>query len=161
MKKPIYLLVLIAVSLFSFNKIDKKIHHGKPQPLVINTAENEGLLLMKSKCYMCHSVTTKSHDDIIAPPMIAVKRHYTNKYDNKKDFVNAIVNWSVDPKEDNALMPGAINRFKVMPKMGFTKEDMEKIANYMYDNELEKPAWFGTHAKEMHGKDEKGKMYNK
>jgi hypothetical protein len=161
MKKSIYLLVLLAISLFSFNKVNTKIHHEKPQLLVTNSDKNEGLLLMKSKCYVCHSVTTKSHDAIIAPPMIAVKRHYTNKYDNKKDFVNAIVAWSVDPKEDNTLMPGAVNRFKVMPKMGFTKEDMKKIANYMYDNELEKPAWFGAHAKEMHGKDEKGKMYNK
>ena len=159
MKKPIYLLVLLAVSLFSFNKINN--NKEIPQPLTTNTdIENAGLLLMKSKCYVCHSVTTKSHDAIIAPPMVAVKRHYTNKYDNKKDFVNAIVTWSVDPKEDNALMPGAVNKFKVMPKMGFIKDDMEKIANYMFDNEIDKPAWFGAHAKEMHGKDGKGKMHN-
>ncbi len=158
MKKSIYLLVIIAIGLFSFNKISN--NNLESIPLATVEVENEGLLLMKSKCYVCHSITTKSHDDIIAPPMVAVKRHYTNRYDNKKDFINAVVTWSVDPKEENSLMRGAVNRFKVMPKMGFVKEDMEKIANYMYDNELETPAWFGAHSKEMHGKGGKMKGMN-
>lgn len=46
--------------------------------------KTEALTLFQQKCYACHSVTTKSHDEIIAPPMIAVKNRYSMQYDNKK-----------------------------------------------------------------------------
>ena len=72
----------------------------------------EALALFKQKCYACHSVTTKSHDEIIAPPMIAVKKRYSMQYDNKEDFVNAVVAYAIDPKAENALMIGAVNKFK-------------------------------------------------
>ncbi len=145
------------VSLFLMNckqqKEEKYAAVSSQHALAVNspksTTNDEGYELLKSKCYACHSVSTKSHDDIIAPPMIAVKRHYINNYDNKKDFVNAIVNWALDPKEENAVMFGAVRRFKVMPKMGFKKEELTKIASYIYDNEIETPAWFGGHMKEM------------
>ncbi|MDZ7614046.1 MAG: hypothetical protein U5K51_10420 [Flavobacteriaceae bacterium] len=40
--------------------------------------------LLKSKCYACHAVNTKSHDEIIAPPMAAVKRRYLMMYPDKR-----------------------------------------------------------------------------
>ena len=56
-----------------------------------------------------------------------------------------------DPKEENALMYGAVQQFKVMPKRAFNEEDLEKIATYIYDNEIEQPDWFAAHFKEQHG----------
>jgi hypothetical protein len=48
-------------------------------------------------------------------------------------------------------MRGAVKQFNVMPKQIFKKEDLEKIALYIYENELEVPDWFMAHEKEMHG----------
>ncbi len=79
----------------------------------------EGLKLMKQNCYICHSVTSKSHDEIIAPPMIAVKKRYLMQYNTKEDFVNAFVAYTNDPKAENALMFGAVNKFKAMPKLKY------------------------------------------
>lgn len=110
----------------------------------------EGLELLQQKCYACHSVTTKSHDDIIAPPMIAVKKRYMMAYTDKQQFVEAFTNWALNPVAENALMFGAVDSFKVMPKQDFKKEEIEKIANYVYDNDIEVPEWFGAHFNEQH-----------
>jgi hypothetical protein len=114
------------------------------------TENAEALALFQQKCYACHSVTTKSHDEIIAPPMIAVKKRYSMQFDNKEDFVNAVVAYAHNPKAENALMPGAINKFKPMPKQAFEVADLKKIAAYIYDNEIETPEWFESHFQENH-----------
>ena len=105
---------------------------------------------MKQNCYACHSVTTKSHDDIIAPPMIAVKKRYLKEYNSKEDFVKAFVNYASNPKAKNSLMLGAVDKFKVMPKQSFAKDDLTKIAVYVYDNEIEVPEWFEDHFQQKH-----------
>lgn len=122
----------------------------------INIADNiesddaEALKLFQQKCYACHSVATKSHDEIIAPPMIAVKKRYSMQYDNKEDFVNAVVAYSSDPKAENALMIGAVDKFKAMPKQAFEEADLKKIAAYIYDHQIETPEWFEEHFQQNH-----------
>ncbi|HEY9220405.1 MAG TPA: c-type cytochrome [Lutibacter sp.] len=112
--------------------------------------QSDGYTLLKNNCYACHSVTTKSHEEIIAPPMIAIKRRYKMNYNSKEEFVNAISNWALNPTKEHALMRGAVMQFNVMPKQAFKQEDIEKIAEYIYDNELEKPEWFQNHFNEQH-----------
>lgn len=112
--------------------------------------QSDGYTLLKNNCYACHSVTTKSHEEIIAPPMIAIKRRYKMNYNTKEEFVNAITNWALNPTKEHALMRGAVMQFNVMPKQPFIKDDLIKIADYMYDNELEKPEWFQNHFNEQH-----------
>lgn len=114
-------------------------------------ANAEGLKLFQQNCYACHSVTTKSHDEIIAPPMVSVKRRYLKAYDSKDDFVKAVVAYASDPKAENALMIGAVNQFKAMPKQAFKEEDLRKIATYIYNNEIETPEWFEDHFQQNHG----------
>ncbi len=118
---------------------------------------NEAYTLLKNQCYACHSVSSISHDEIIAPPMVAVKRRYSRMYDNKEDFVEAISKWALNPEKENAIMRGAVVQFDVMPKQVFKEEDLKKIAAYIYDNELEEPDWFKKHEKEMHGGNGRGK----
>lgn len=119
---------------------------------------SEGYTLFKTNCYACHNPNTESHDAIIAPPMIAVKKMYSMKYNTKEDFVKAVVAWASNPKEENSMMKGAVTRFKVMPKQPFKVADLEKIASYIYDNDIEVPSWFAAHEKQMHGKGGKGMM---
>lgn len=112
--------------------------------------ENEDLQLFKQTCYVCHSVTSHSHDELIAPPMIAVKRRYLRSFPDREDFIYAVVGYASDPKEERALMMGAIQQFNVMPKQNFNEEDLKRIAAYIYDHEIEKPAWFESHFQEEH-----------
>ena len=112
--------------------------------------ENESLELLKLRCYACHQINSKSHDEIIAPPLAAVKRRYLRSFPQRDDFIEAVVNWTLDPKEEKAMMFGAVKRFKVMPYQSFDKSEMRKIAAYIYDNDLEEPEWFEAHEAEMH-----------
>jgi len=151
-----FTLVLLAISLIFVgcdNPKQKKVKQKE------QTAQaNEGYTLFKTNCYACHNPNIESHDAIIAPPMIAVKKMYSMKYNTKDDFVKAVVAWASDPKEENSMMKGAVTRFKVMPKQPFKVADLKKIASYIYDNDIEAPKWFAAHEKEMHGK---GMMKNK
>lgn len=115
-----------------------------------NIDDEIGLILMKKHCYVCHSVLSNSHDEIIAPPMAAVKWRYSMRYSSKEDFVSAMVQWSMDPDLKKSIMPGAVDKFKVMPKQPFDSIEIVRIVNYIYDNELEEPEWFKDHQKEMH-----------
>ena len=138
--------------LFSCNE-NKKVLTQSDQKITATqyNKESDGYDLLKAQCYICHSVTSTSHDEIIAPPMAAIKMRYSRSYGTKESFVEAISNWAIDPKLENALMRGAVKQFNVMPTQTFKKEDLEKIASYMYENELEVPDWFAEHEKEMHG----------
>lgn len=108
------------------------------------------LTLLKNNCLNCHATDSKSHDDLIAPPIIAVKRRYSTVYTEREDFIRHIVDWAKKPTDDKAIMYGAVNRFKVMPYIKFEEKDLRRIAAYLYDNEVEQPAWFEAHFKEMH-----------
>lgn len=142
-------LILIAILVVVFSSCNNKIT-SIPKNEISSTTDIEGLKLFQQNCYACHSVTTKSHDEIIAPPMAAVKRRYMKEYDSKDDFVKAVVAYASDPKAENALMIGAVDKFKAMPKQAFTKEDLTKIATYIYDNEIETPEWFEDHFQQNH-----------
>ena len=123
----------------------------KNQSVISTEATSKELTLVKNNCYACHNPNTKSHDDIIAPPLIAVKKHYSMAYPSQDEFVREMTNWIINPTKDMALMRGAVNRFNVMPKLVISKENATKIANYIYNNDIETPAWFAEHQREKHG----------
>ncbi len=110
-------------------------------------------MLLKNQCLICHG-GAPSHDELIAPPMAAIKWRYSKQFKNKEDFVNGLVAWGLNPTEETALMKGAVKRFKVMPKPATSEGDLRIIAEFVYDNELQEPEWFAEHFKQMHG--EKG-----
>jgi len=151
MKKNTLILAGIIALFLSCNKEKKEVFSKKSSEVkkeVVNQ-NDKGFTLLKNNCYVCHNPKATSHESIIAPPFMAVKMHYTRAYDNKKDFVNALVNWVQNPTKDKALMHGAVNRFKIMPKLPLPKADLEELASYLYDNDVEKPTWMDAHMKEM------------
>ncbi len=150
MKTKLIKLLVVLVLFSSCNKQKSSEDFGMETSAKSESENAESLALFKQKCYACHSVTTKSHDEIIAPPMIAVKKRYLMQFDNKEDFVNAVVAYAADPKAENALMIGAVNKFKAMPKQAFEEVDLRKIATYIYENEIETPVWFEGHFQQNH-----------
>jgi hypothetical protein len=115
---------------------------------------HEGKKLMELNCNACHSPSA-GENARIAPPMIAVKKQYLEKGTSKEDFIASIQKWVENPSEYISKMPGAVRKFGLMPKAEYSKETIEKIADYLFTNELEKPEWFDEHYKKQHGK--KGK----
>ncbi|NVK49962.1 MAG: c-type cytochrome [Cyclobacteriaceae bacterium] len=101
----------------------------------------EGLVLLQKHCYTCHNPKSKSHDEIIAPPLWGVKNHYLKAYPNKESFVEAVRDFVQNPNEEKAIMKGPIKRFGLMPKPVISDSDLDKIIDYVYENEIENPAW--------------------
>ncbi len=121
------------------------------QSTIDEQLDDPAYILFKNNCLACHGGGA-THDALIAPPMIAVKKHYINSETTKEDFVNAVTAWVPNPNEALSRMPGAIRRFKLMPPLALTKEDLTLIAAFIYDNDMTKPVWFDAHEKEMHKK---------
>ena len=116
--------------------------------LTYNKAEAEQLY--RNKCLICHDLGT-SEANAIAPPMVSVQRRYKMTYENKQDFIKAMVAFTENPIEDKALMIKAKDKFNIMPKLGYDKKDLQIIATYIFENELPQPAWFDEHFKKEHG----------
>lgn len=112
--------------------------------------EHPGKRLMENNCNICHNPKT-AEESIIAPPMIAVKMHYTSEETTKEDFVNAMVEWAKNPSVETAKMPGAVKKFGLMPYQFYPEKTIKQIADYIFESEIDEPVWFEEHYKKMHG----------
>jgi cytochrome c len=119
-----------------------------------NTEKN-GEALYKTHCSSCHGNTGgMDMHKRVAPPIVAVRMHYIGNYPDKDAFVMAVAQWVEKQDASQSLMRGAIRRFNIMPPISIAKKDAEKIAAYIYDGDIEKPAGFDQHFNEMHGSKE-------
>ena len=125
------------------------------QEIFNNDSTHPGKKLLETNCYGCHSPFA-TEESRIAPPMIAIKKHYINENTSKEDFINDVQHWIEDPTEEKARMFGAVRRFGVMPKTPFPKETIEQIADYIFDNQIDQPEWFEEHFNSRGG-NQKGK----
>lgn len=149
------LILLISVFVLSCNNSKNKDLSAFEKNMQANN--HPGKKLMETNCYVCHSPTA-SHDDRIGPPMIAIKKHYINNETTKEEFIADIQTWIKNPNEADARMRGAVRRFGVMPKQAFPEDVIEKIADYMFDYDIEQPEWFEDHFnEEMGNRNQKGK----
>lgn len=113
--------------------------------------EHPGKKLMEIYCYACHDATTVE-EKRLAPPMIAIKRRYIFNDTSKEEFINEMQNWIKNPNEKDAKMFGAVKRFGVMLKVPYPEKDIEQIADYIFDNEIDQPKWFEAHFNQNRGK---------
>ncbi len=114
-----------------------------------------GKKLMEMYCYACHDAKTPE-ENRLGPPMIAIKMRYIFKDTSKDEFINDIQNWIKNPNEKDAKMFGAVKRFGVMQKLPYPENDIEQIADYIFDNDIEEPEWFQEHMNQNMGKGMKG-----
>ena len=149
MKYPIPLLAIIA--LFGFQK-KKPEYIEIPQKAPLAQQQNhDGKELMEKHCYICHGPSASEDNGRIAPPMVAIKARYIDKGGyNKIEFIKHVTDFVKNPTKEKALMRGAVNKHGLMPKQDFPKGSVEKIAQFMFDYQIEEPVWFKSHW-ESHG----------
>lgn len=114
------------------------------------TLAARGRTLMENKCYLCHSPKA-AEASMIAPPMVAIKARYSKEPKTKKEFIADLWNFVEKPTKEHAKLKGAVKRFGLMPYQPYKQEDIEAIAAFMYDYEIEEPEWFQNHWNENHG----------
>lgn len=130
------------------------------EPKELSEAHKEGLSLMIQNCYSCHNPETEEGKRI-APPMIAVKKHYLDGKPSKEEFIANIVAFMDNPTSEASKMPGAIKRFGVMPNLSLPKKNVALIADYLYENDIETPSWFEEHYKKEHSQNTDKRPYKK
>lgn len=109
-----------------------------------------GEALFQQLCAECHvseGTPTK------APPIFAVVNHVRGTYPDRDEFIERIVNWVWEPDASQSLMPGAVRRFGVMPKLGYDSDQVRMIAAYLFDDGPPLPGWYIEHYRQMHGRD--------
>jgi len=98
----------------------------------------KGEVLFTQKCASCHSTTRpKDMSTVIAPALVGVMHHLKMTHPDKSKSVAFIKDYALNPSEDKAIcMPEKIKRFGLMPsqKGNVTEEELEVIANWMFDN---------------------------
>lgn len=106
--------------------------------------EETVIAFLKSNCYTCHDPQA-AQDNRVAPPMIGVKRHYLDAGYDREQFIEAIATFVAEPAADKTLMPGAVRRFGLMPRLFYDDLAVRQLAAYIHDNDIEQPAWFEAH----------------
>ncbi len=110
--------------------------------------------LFDTKCGICH--WQQMPEKPVAPPVFNVKRRYLMQYPSEQEFTDAVVNWVENPEHEKALLRGAVERFNVMPKLGYTAKEVRKIANYIYRTDFPMPKGMKHHNE--HGRGGMGRM---
>jgi cytochrome c553 len=115
------------------------------------TTSKEVLSTLMISCYVCHNPRIKSHDDIIAPPLAAVKYMYKFKYPAREDFINQMTDFVLEPNNQKAIMQGPVMKFGAMPDMPLDADQVRSIVGFIYDNQIEEPVWFPDYFQQRHG----------
>lgn len=141
-------LLAIAVTIFSCKEETKDTYKSASKEMLAAPGEyavHPGKALLENKCNLCHSPTASNDEGRIAPPMAAVKAHYINEDTSKEEFIATLWDFVQQPSEDKAKMRGALQRFGLMPYQKFDKKEIELVGEYLYDFQIEEPAWFRDH----------------
>jgi cytochrome c553 len=148
-----YLVLLLSIVLSISCKDSRKGYQTleeSPSDVAINATPHPGKKIVENECYICHNPKA-SEATMIAPPMVAVKRHYIDDQTSKEAFTKAMITWLSDPQPEKSRMRGALRRFGVMPYQPYSEESIRDIAAYLYDTDLPQPDWFEEHFQKGHG----------
>jgi mono/diheme cytochrome c family protein len=109
----------------------------------------EGEAVFTQVCFACH-YATKPEPTMAAPPIFAAKNHYADLTE-RADFVAAISAFVRAPSEEASRMPGALQRFGLMPPQEITEAEAIAVAEYLYATDFTLPDWYKVHYEEKHG----------
>ena len=127
-------------------------HANQTDKELINTGQKN----FETLCLACHNATSAINDRV-APPMIAIIEHYLNEETSMDEFIQQITVYINNPKAENSQMPGAIRRFGLMPKMGYTPDQIKSVGEYLYNNHNTLPHPKGYSKKHNQRKGKKNK----
>ncbi len=125
--------VIFAVGLVT---VGTSVEPAPPKAPPEETAPLSAKALTESRCLICHG-DTQTGQARLAPPFIMVKRHYQSL--EKKEFLKTVTSWVNKPGAHKSKMPGAINRFGLMPTFGLPESEVKLIAEYVYNTDFPMP----------------------
>ena len=91
-------------------------------------------LLFHGNCITCHD----EHKSISAPSIDLVKGNYLRAFPTREDFIAYMAKWVVKPNKEGSIMLDAIDKYKLMPELGYDESTLREIASYIYDTDFSK-----------------------
>jgi len=95
-------------------------------------ADNYGALLLNGNCTTCHYIDKS----LSAPSLKVIKQRYIEAFPQKELFVNYMSTWVLHPKEETSIMLDMIEKYELMPELGYDIDTLEKIAEYIYNTDF-------------------------
>lgn len=86
-------------------------------------------LLFHGNCITCHFIDRS----VSAPSMRSVQEVYKDAFPNKKEFIEYMSSWAEHPNKEGSLMHYAIDKYELMPELGFDKDTLMEISDYIYN----------------------------
>ena len=91
-------------------------------------------LLFNGNCVTCHKI----NQSVAAPSILEIQENYKRAYPKKKEFIKSMSQWVLKPKKQTSIMQESINKYELMPELGYQKDVLEIIASYLYDTDFKK-----------------------
>ena len=91
-------------------------------------------LFFQGNCATCH-FQNRSHS---APSIQEIKLRYQSVFLNKKDFVTYMSKWVLKPNTKTSLMSEAIQKYEIMPELGYDLDTLKEISAYIYETDFTK-----------------------
>jgi len=105
---------------------------GEPKKGVTQSIAHDslGYVNFKYHCMVCHS--KKVEKGGVAPHFSKVLQVYTEKFPDSTQFVERIFQWVMQPVDSLSLLPGAMEKHKIMPKLPYDKKVIKNIAEWIW-----------------------------
>jgi len=103
----------------------------------------EGFNLLASNCFSCHNPNPDNTSQI-APSFAEIKGKYLINGGSKAVFKNDLTTFVQNPSKETSKMPTALSKFGLMPKMDFSKKQLNAVAAYLYESNIEDSDWFAN-----------------
>lgn len=87
-------------------------------------------------CQSCHP-RNNGNVNQIAPSFTEIDSVYRSKYTSSQDYVNAMSTFINNPVPESSANKEWLATYNIMPQMNYNKEEITKIANYLYYNGVE------------------------
>jgi len=97
-------------------------------------ADSLGSLLFHGNCITCHFETK----DVSAPSIVSVRENYLRAFPKKNDFVEYLSKWVTHPNVEGSIMLDAVEKYELMPELGYEESTLKIIAQYIYDTDFTK-----------------------
>ncbi|MGB0744197.1 MAG: hypothetical protein ACPGSB_06695 [Opitutales bacterium] len=106
-----------------------------------------GVELMPTYCHTCHGVGDFAIDEMLAPPLWAVRANYLAKYPEPEAFVEAMAAFITEPTVAESLMPSEVLRYGLKAPVSLSKEEIRAVAWAIYAGRVERPVWLREYQK--------------
>ncbi|QAR30725.1 hypothetical protein EQP59_04915 [Ornithobacterium rhinotracheale] len=138
MIKKIIPFVFAGISIVSCAKKENpQATNNEPTP----TPKMPGEKYVRTQCYVCHHPTAPE-ENRAAPTLYEIKQVYLKSGASQEEFIKEFSDFTQRPTQEAAKMKEAVKKYGLMPNNGFSREDIEAIAKYVYENDLPKPDWY-------------------